>query len=109
VIGKLAALGVKYIVTRSSGTDHIDKEAAAAHHIKIANVPSYSPQAIAEHAVAMAFALNRQVVKAISIVTHLISGTTALSGLTLQAKRLAYHRPGQHRAGCCGNLSWAWL
>jgi len=64
VIGKLAALGVKYIVTRSSGTDHIDKDAAAAHHIKIANVPSYSPQAIAEHAVAMAFALNRQVVKA---------------------------------------------
>jgi D-lactate dehydrogenase len=64
VIGKLAALGVKYIVTRSSGTDHIDKDAAAAHHMKIANVPSYSPQAIAEHAVAMAFALNRQVVKA---------------------------------------------
>ncbi|QEC79551.1 2-hydroxyacid dehydrogenase [Mucilaginibacter ginsenosidivorax] len=64
VIGKLAALGVKYIVTRSSGTDHINKDAAAAHHIKIANVPSYSPQAIAEHAVAMAFALNRQVVKA---------------------------------------------
>lgn len=64
VIEKLAALGVKFIVTRSAGTDHIDKDAAAIYGIKVANVPSYSPQAIAEHSVAMAFALNRQVVKA---------------------------------------------
>ncbi|HZX59978.1 MAG TPA: NAD(P)-dependent oxidoreductase, partial [Mucilaginibacter sp.] len=64
VIEKLAALGIKYIVTRSVGTDHIDKEAAARHGIKLANVPSYSPQAVAEHVVAMAFALNRQLLKA---------------------------------------------
>jgi D-lactate dehydrogenase len=64
VIKKLAGLGVKYIVTRSVGTYHIDKKAAAKHHIKLANVPSYSPQAVAEHAVAMAFALNRQLLKA---------------------------------------------
>ena len=30
----------------------------------MANIPSYSPQAIAEHAVALAFAMNRQLVKA---------------------------------------------
>src|SRR5580693_9091456 len=45
VIEKLAALGVKYIVTRSVDTDHIDKEAAARYSIKLSNVPSYSPQA----------------------------------------------------------------
>ena len=64
VIEKLAGLGIKYIATRSTGVDHIDKEAAAKHGIKIANVPSYSPQAIAEHSVAMALSLNRQIVKA---------------------------------------------
>lgn len=64
VIEKLAQLGVKYIVTRSVGTDHLDREAAARYGIKLSNVPSYSPQAIAEHAVAMAFALNRQLLKA---------------------------------------------
>src|SRR5260370_26689597 len=64
VIEKLAKLGIKYIVTRSVGTDHIDKEAAARHHIKLSNVPSYSPQAIAEHSIALAFALNRQLLKA---------------------------------------------
>ncbi len=64
VIDKLAALGIKYIVARSVGTDQIDADAAARHGIKISNVPIYSPQAIAEHAVALAFALNRHVVKA---------------------------------------------
>lgn len=64
VIAQLAAQGIRYIVTRSAGTDHIDRQAAAAAGIKIANVPSYSPQAIAEHAVGMAFALNRQMMKA---------------------------------------------
>jgi len=64
VIEKLAGLGIKYIVTRSVGTDHIDKVAAAKYGIKLSNVPSYSPQAIAEHAVALAFSLNRQISKA---------------------------------------------
>lgn len=64
VIDKLATMGIKYIATRSAGIDHIDKDAAARHSIKLANVPSYSPQAIAEHTVALAFALNRQLVKA---------------------------------------------
>jgi len=64
VIGKLAGLGIKYIVTRSVGTDHIDKATAELHHIKLANVPSYSPRAIAEHVLALAFALNRKLIKA---------------------------------------------
>jgi D-lactate dehydrogenase len=64
VVEKLAALGVKYIATRSTGTDQIDKAAASRFGIKIANIPSYSPQAIAEHAVAMALALNRHLIKA---------------------------------------------
>ena len=62
VIDKLAILGVKYIITRSTGTDHIDRVAADKHNIKVLNVPSYSPQAIAEHAVALAFALNRHLI-----------------------------------------------
>jgi len=44
VIETLAGFGIKYIVTRSAGTDHIDKPAAAAHGIKLSNVPSYSGQ-----------------------------------------------------------------
>ncbi|MFB9843598.1 2-hydroxyacid dehydrogenase [Mucilaginibacter ginsenosidivorans] len=64
VIDKLADFGVKYIATRSSGTDHIDKGAAEKRGIRLANVPAYSPEAIAEHAVALALALNRKLIKA---------------------------------------------
>ena len=42
VINQLAVLGVKYIVTRSTSTDHINKPAAKQHHIKIANIPFIS-------------------------------------------------------------------
>ncbi|RFZ85314.1 2-hydroxyacid dehydrogenase [Mucilaginibacter terrenus] len=64
VVERLATLGIKYISTRSAGTDHIDREATAKFGIKVANVPYYSPEAIAEHAVALAFALNRKLIKA---------------------------------------------
>lgn len=62
VINALADLGVKYILTRSSGTDHIDLKAAERRGIKVANVPSYSPQAIAEQAVMLALALSRKLI-----------------------------------------------
>ncbi len=64
VISRLAQLGIKYIATRSAGTDHIDKQEAAKHQIKLSNVPSYSPQAIAEHTVALALALSRHIIDA---------------------------------------------
>ncbi|MCJ8208956.1 2-hydroxyacid dehydrogenase [Mucilaginibacter sp. RS28] len=64
VVEKLADLGIKYIATRSAGTDHIDKDAAGKRGIKLANVPAYSPQAIAEHTAALALSLSRHIVKA---------------------------------------------
>jgi len=64
VVDRLADLGVKYIATRSVGTDHIDAAAAELKSIKLANVPSYSPRAIAEHTVALALALNRKIIQA---------------------------------------------
>ena len=62
VIKCLADLGIKYITTRSTGIDHIDTKAAARYKIKLSHVPYYSPQAVAEHTVAIAFALNRPII-----------------------------------------------
>jgi lactate dehydrogenase-like 2-hydroxyacid dehydrogenase len=42
VIERLADLGVKYIATRSTSTQHIDQTAAGNRNIKIANVPAAS-------------------------------------------------------------------
>ncbi|TDM14222.1 D-2-hydroxyacid dehydrogenase [Macrococcus bovicus] len=57
---RLAAIGIKQIAQRSAGYDMYDLEAARAHHIIISNVPSYSPNSIAEYAVTMALNLIRK-------------------------------------------------
>lgn len=62
VINKLADLGIKYIATRSVGTDHIDLKTAKKRNIQVANIPAYSPEAIAEFAVTLALALSRKLI-----------------------------------------------
>jgi D-lactate dehydrogenase len=62
VLAKLKECGVKFIALRSVGYDHVDLAEAKSLGIKVANVPAYSPYAIAEHTVAMLMALNRKIV-----------------------------------------------
>ncbi|MFV8361141.1 NAD(P)-dependent oxidoreductase [Flavobacterium sp. LS1P3] len=62
VLQKLSTYGVKHIALRSVGYDHVDLTKAKALAIKVANVPEYSPYAIAELAVALLLALNRKLV-----------------------------------------------
>ena len=61
VMAQLHDSGVRFIALRSVGYDHVDLGKAKALGIKVANVPAYSPYAIAEHAVALLLALNRKI------------------------------------------------
>ncbi|MDD3924725.1 MAG: NAD(P)-dependent oxidoreductase, partial [Erysipelotrichaceae bacterium] len=61
LLARFAKHGIKYYVTRSTGYNHIDLKAAKEFGIRIANVPAYSPNAIAELALALALDLNRKV------------------------------------------------
>ena len=63
-IKKLAALNVKLIVLRSAGYNNVDLKAAHEHNLKVVRVPAYSPEAVAEHAVALIMTLNRKTHKA---------------------------------------------
>lgn len=60
VIERLADLGVKYIATRSTSTQHIDQAAAADHNIKIANVPAVA--IMASTAAEMPLALAKETI-----------------------------------------------
>jgi len=62
VLEALQKKGVKFIATRAAGYDNIDIKKAAELGIAVANVPEYSPYAIAEHAVALILALNRKII-----------------------------------------------
>ena len=50
----LAGFGVKLVLMRCAGFDAVDVEMAKALGIKVTRVPAYSPEAIAEHAMALA-------------------------------------------------------
>ncbi len=52
---------LKFIATRSTGFDHIDLKAAAQAGIKVANVPFYGENTVAEHAFALILSLSRNI------------------------------------------------
>ena len=63
-IKALSKIKIKLIDLRSAGYDNVDIDAANKHNITILRVPAYSPQAVAEHAVALILTLNRKTHKA---------------------------------------------
>ncbi|MDP4292376.1 MAG: 2-hydroxyacid dehydrogenase [Bacteroidota bacterium] len=64
VIEGLARLGIKLIVLRCAGFNHVDIEATSKYDIMVLRVPAYSPHAVAEHAVALITTLARKTHKA---------------------------------------------
>ena len=56
--------GVKFILLRCAGFNNVDMDTAKKYGIKIYRVPGYSPEAVAEHAMALALAVNRHLHKA---------------------------------------------
>jgi D-lactate dehydrogenase len=62
VLHMLYTLGIRYLTLRSAGYDHVDLSMAEKLGITVANVPSYSPHAIAEHALTLLLTLNRKII-----------------------------------------------
>lgn len=63
VIDKLCELGVKTIALRCAGYNNVDLKHAAGK-IRVVHVPAYSPNAVAEHAMAMLLTSIRRIHKA---------------------------------------------
>lgn len=56
------AVNLRAIVCRTIGVDFVDLEAAKRHGVCVVNSPSYCTEAVAEHAIALMFALSRRIV-----------------------------------------------
>jgi len=63
VLDRLHKLGVRFVALRSAGFNNIDVAYAQKLGIRIARVPEYSPNAIAEFTVAIMLALNRKLIR----------------------------------------------
>lgn len=78
VLEVLAASGTRMVALRSAGFNNVDLPAAAELGIAVGRVPAYSPDAVAEHTVALILALNRKTHRAYARVRE---GNFALEGL----------------------------
>lgn len=78
VLSELKENGVKFIVLRCAGFNNLDLEACKALGIQCARVPAYSPEAVAEHTVALMMTLNRHIHKAFNRTKE---GNFSLAGL----------------------------
>ena len=86
VIEVLAQKGVKIIALRCAGFNNVDLEAAKKFNISVCRVPSYSPEAVAEHAVAMLLTINRKTHKAYNRVREQNFSLDGLLGYNLFGK-----------------------
>lgn len=64
VINKLKGFHIQHIALRCAGFNNVDLVAAKEAGISVSRVPAYSPQAVAEHTIALMMTLNRKIHKA---------------------------------------------
>jgi D-lactate dehydrogenase len=78
VLEALARLGVRAVLMRCAGFNNLDAAAARRLGLFVARIPSYSPESVAEHTLALILTLNRHTHRAYARVRE---GNFALDGL----------------------------
>lgn len=101
VIEVLANEGVKLILMRCAGFNNIDLKAAKKYGITILRVPGYSPEAVAEHAMALALASNRHIHKGYIKVRENNFSLVGLTGLNFHHKTAGIIGTGKIGAAMC--------
>jgi D-lactate dehydrogenase len=101
VIDILRANGVKLIVLRCAGFNNVDIKAANAANIPVVRVPAYSPQAVAEHAMALILTLNRKTHKAYNRIREGNFSLERLIGFDLYNKQVAVIGTGRIGKAFC--------
>ena len=86
IIESLANCNVKLILLRCAGFNNVDLASAKERGITVMRVPGYSPEAVAEHALALAFAVNRHIHKAYIKVRENNFSLIGLTGLNFHGK-----------------------
>ncbi|BAV04369.1 D-lactate dehydrogenase [Filimonas lacunae] len=101
VLEVLAGKGVKIIALRCAGFNNVHLETAKKLGMRVCRVPAYSPEAVAEHAVAMLLTLNRKTHKAYNRVREQNFSLTGLLGFNLFHKTVGVIGTGKIGKAFC--------
>jgi len=86
VLKQLHENGIKHIAMRCAGFNNVDLECAKQLGLNIVRVPAYSPEAVAEHAIALLMTLNRRTHKAYQRTRDANFSLQGLVGFNLHGK-----------------------
>lgn len=100
-IENLSKNGIKLIALRCAGFNNVDLKATEDNKIKVVRVPAYSPQAVAEHAMAMILTLNRKTHKVYNRVRESNFSLENLTGFNLYGKTIGVIGTGQIGISFC--------
>lgn len=89
VLNQMHSNGVKLIVLRCAGFNNVDVKLADKLGIPVLRVPAYSPEAVAEHAMALILTLNRKTHKAYNRVREGNFSLEKLMGFNLHNRKVA--------------------
>lgn len=105
LLKKIAGYGVQVVALRSAGFNHVDLEAAKTHGVRIFRVPAYSPEAVAEHTVALILTLNRKTHKAYNRVRENNFSLDGLAGFNLHGKTVGVIGTGTIGTAFCNIMA----
>lgn len=97
----LHQLGVGLVLMRCAGFNNVDMEVAEKYGIQVMRVPGYSPEAVAEHAMALALACNRRIHKAYVRVRENDFSLNGLMGMNFYQKTAGIIGTGKIGAAMC--------
>jgi D-lactate dehydrogenase len=100
-INILAFHGIQLIALRCAGYNNVAIDCAKNHSIKVVRVPAYSPDAVAEHAIALILTLNRKTHKAYNRVRESNFSLNNLIGFNLHGKTVGIIGTGKIGATFC--------
>lgn len=93
--------GIRLLLMRCAGFNNVDMESAKKYDIRVMRVPGYSPEAVAEHAMALALAANRRLHKAYNKVRENDFSLSGLMGFNFYEKTAGIIGTGKIGAAMC--------
>ena len=93
--------GITLLLMRCAGFNNVDLETARKYGLRVMRVPGYSPEAVAEHAMALALASNRRLYKAYNKVRENDFSLSGLMGFNFYQKTAGIIGTGKIGAAMC--------
>lgn len=100
-IQQMSKHDVRLIALRCAGFNNVDLQAAKENNIKVVRVPAYSPEAVAEHTMALILTLDRKTHKAYNRVREGNFSLNRLIGFNLYQKTVGVIGTGKIGAAFC--------